>query len=169
MLKREVLLSKLGITEEQVKELNLDVDSVLAEVQTLGDGIANKNAKTISNLTKEIETLKTSGSQKVDPHKNDGTLTPEQVQQMIAEAVGKVTEETNKEKNTNRVNNFKKQAKELGYSPEQIEGFVDMTMPEKLETFNFGLFPLSKEDNVGGGKDEDNQDDDETLKLLGLK
>lgn len=168
MLKKEDLLKTLGITEEQAKELNIDVDTTLQTIQTIGDGIANKSKETIANLEKQIGT-KNEGVNPQNENHSSQTFTLEEVSKLIEEKLNGITQETQKKENEKTVANFKKEAKAKGYSDETIEFIATSTMVDKLENFNFDLFPISNDPNIGGNKEDDNDSgDDNTLKLLGL-
>lgn len=168
MLKKEDLLKTLGITEEQAKELNIDVDTTLQTIQTIGDGIANKSKETIANLEKQIGT-KNEGVNPQNENHSSQTFTLDEVSKLIEEKLNGITQETQKKENEKTVANFKKEAKAKGYSDETIEFIATSTMVDKLENFNFDLFPISNDPNIGGNKEDDNDSgDDNTLKLLGL-
>lgn len=169
MLKKEDLLKTLGITEEQAKELNIDIDNTLQTIQALGDGIANKSKETIANLEKQIGT-KNEGVNPQNVNHSSQTFTMEEVSKLIEEKLNGITQETQKKENEKTVANFKKEAKAKGYSDETIEYISSSFGVDKLESFNYDLFPISNDPNIGGDKEEDNvSGDDNTLKILGLK
>lgn len=168
MLKKEDLLKTLGITEEQAKELNIDVDNTLQTIQAIGDGIANKSKETIANLEKQIGT-KNEGVNPQNENHSSQTFTLDEVSKLIEEKLNGITQATKEKENEKTVANFKKEAKAKGYSDETIEFIATSTMVDKLENFNFDLFPISNDPNIGGNKEDDNDSgDDNTLKILGL-
>lgn len=168
MLKKEDLLKTLGITEEQAKELNIDVDTALQTIQAIGDGIANKSKETIANLEKQIGT-KNEGVNPQNENHSSQTFTLDEVSKLIEEKLNGITQATQEKENEKTVANFKKEAKAKGYSDETIEFIATSTMVDKLENFNFDLFPISNDPNIGGNKEEDNDGgEDNTLKILGL-
>lgn len=168
MLKKEDLLKTLGITEEQAKELNIDVDTTLQTIQAIGDGIANKSKETIANLEKQIGT-KNEGVNPQNENHSSQTFTLDEVSKLIEEKLNGITQATQEKENEKTVANFKKEAKAKGYSDETIEFIATSTMVDKLENFNFDLFPISNDPNIGGNKEEDNDGgEDNTLKILGL-
>lgn len=168
MLKKEDLLKTLGITEEQAKELNIDVDTTLQTIQTIGDGIANKSKETIANLEKQIGTKNEGVNQQNENHSSQ-TFTLDEVSKLIEEKLNGITQATQEKENEKTVANFKKEAKAKGYSDETIEYLTTIGTADKLENFNFDLFPISNDPNIGGNKEEDNEDgEDGVLKLLGL-
>ncbi len=163
MLKKEDILKTLGITEEQVKELNINVDALIDETQKIGDGIASK-------YTSQIEELKNAGTKtpEVKPTETNQSFTLEDVAKLVAQEVGKIESGLN---NTKNVDKFTSKATELGYSKEQIEGIIATSDVAKLNDFNFDLFPKIDEANLGGKKKEDGSsltEEEELEKMLGL-
>lgn len=161
MLKKEDILKTLGITEEQVKELNINVDALINETQKIGDGIASK-------YTSQIEELK---NKKEDTppveNKTNQTFTLEDVAKLVNEAVNGVKSELG---NTKNIETFTKKANELGYSKEQIEGIIATSDVAKLNDFNFDLFPKIDEADLGSKKQSQNDVtlEEEVMKSLGL-
>lgn len=161
MLKKEDILKTLGITEEQVKELNINVDALINETQKIGDGIASK-------YTSQIEELK---NKKEDTppaeNKTNQTFTLEDVAKLVNEAVNGVKSELG---NTKNIETFTNKATELGYSKEQIEGIIATSDVAKLNDFNFDLFPKIDEADLGSKKQSQNDVtlEEEVMKSLGL-
>lgn len=161
MLKKEDILKTLGITEEQVKELNINVDALINETQKIGDGIASK-------YTSQIEELK--NKKKDTPpaeNKTNQTFTLEDVAKLVNEAVNGVKSELG---NTKNIETFTNKATELGYSKEQIEGIIATSDVAKLNDFNFDLFPKIDEADLGSKKQSQNDVtlEEEVMKSLGL-
>lgn len=161
MLKKEDILKTLGITEDQVKELNINVDALINETQKIGDGIASK-------YTSQIEELK---NKKEDTppveNKTNQTFTLEDVAKLVNEAVNGVKSELG---NTKNIETFTNKATELGYSKEQIEGIIATSDVAKLNDFNFDLFPKIDEANLGSKKKGNDELtlEEEVMKSLGL-
>lgn len=161
MLKKEDVLKTLGITEEQVKELNINVDALISEAQKIGDGIASKYTSQIEELKNKKEDTSVAKTE------TNQTFTLEDVTKLVDEAVNGVKSELG---NTKNIETFTKKANELGYSKEQIEGIIATSDITKLNDFNFDLFPKIDEANLGEKKQsqEDITLEEEVMKSLGL-
>ncbi len=169
MLKREDVLKELGITEEQVTEMGINVTNLLKLAQAKGDELATSKAK-------EIEELKKAQSEKnkapEEPKASNTEFSMEQVQKMIQDAIGGVKEETKKKEEERLTKEFIDKATKKGYTKEQVEYFTNVTKVDALNDFNFSMFPLKEEEEFGNKSKQDGggslSEEQEMLKMLGL-